>query len=914
MIKKLFYVTVIICNIFSVYKSYAQNPLEKDTSANTVNSEKIYLQLSGTNFNTSETIWFKAIVTDVLNHMPTKKSGVLHVELIDPLDNKIVDDSLLKINNGVCHGFFQLHSRYPEGKYIIRAYTEWNKNFGPDFINSKYINIYRLKTNNNKPDPIKNVVFNKNQDSGTYSLSSTITVSELDSLNTSDAMLYVNWKGSKDSMLIKPTKREPNIIVQHTIPLDIPVIKYQLKTKNEEFTKSVVLNKEYGSLQFFPEGGSFVEGLQSVVGFKYLDYRGKGVEIHGAIKDDNGIEVAEFKSNALGMGKLTLRPVAGKTYHGVITTKNGSSYEYDLPQAKKIGQVLRLVHKGSNKELRIWNKEKNKDSLFIRFFHRGKNLFLLKGKFRKGAFLFRFSNDELPNGVIGLTVFDKHFKPIMERHFYNERKEEKLDIITEIENDSYNIRDSVQVSISTLHNNQYLPASVSIMAVDSSYFYGTNLERNNIVSFFLLQSDIKGTVENPSYYFQDDKNLGELDYLMLTQGWTNYKYEVRKETKKVDPEIALEVNGTIQYTNGGRDGEYAGNTKYELNMLLMGDPVEIYTEETDGKGNFSFQLKDSYGLGRKFALQPSNDSYKRNNLKVNILDYEIPEIDYGTEEVIVPVDSVIEKKMTQKIEEEIRLDPFLLPNTIALDEVEVSDYKVTPERAEMLELHGMPDMVISSDELISKQKNWTRNLYRWLLFNYPSEIKVDRVGNIGGFELAYVNSAEFTYVVIDGIPVHLDDYRHIGNIRVSAIKSVEIIRNTHTANQYFNEVFDCAPVCPPPAFPAIIAIYTYAGNGLYGTFTKSKKSNLVIDTAPQFSPTREYYVPEYHEPSKIDWDVPDRRTLLYWKPDVVTNSEGKAKTSFFNSDLTGKMVIICEGITLSGKVGYSELVYEVKNP
>ncbi|MGB3143939.1 MAG: hypothetical protein WBB24_07510, partial [Maribacter sp.] len=259
-------------------------------------------------------------------------------------------------------------------------------------------------------------------------------------------------------------------------------------------------------------------------------------------------------------------------------------------------------------------------------------------------------------------------------------------------------------------------------------------------------------------------------------------------------------------------------------------------------------------------------------------------------------------------------NPFLYSNTIALNEVVVSDYKLTPERAEMVELHGMPDVVIDNKELISKQKNWTKNLFRWLLFNYPEEMRVERFGSAVGFELANVRGADWTYVVIDGIPVHERDYHLIGNIPVSAVKSTEIIRNKFTANKYFSEVFDCAPICPPPPFPAILAIYTYSGKGLYGAFPKSKKTNLLDATAPQYSPIREYYAPKYQEPEKIDWTVPDRRTLLYWKPNIVTNSEGLAKTTFFNGDLTGKMVIICEGITSNGKVGYSEVYYQVENP
>ena len=244
----------------------------------------------------------------------------------------------------------------------------------------------------------------------------------------------------------------------------------------------------------------------------------------------------------------------------------------------------------------------------------------------------------------------------------------------------------------------------------------------------MLQSDLKGTVENPSYYFENNKNFAELDYLMMTQGWTNYKYKEKKKPRLVNAEKGLEIKGIVDDIQRVGNRGIPKKNKYELNMLLMGEPNEAHTLETDSTGFFRFMFGDSYGLGRKFVIQPSDASNKRGNLKINIKEYEVPKIAYESGKVIVPVDSIIEKKIIQKIEEDIKLDPFLLPNTIALNEVEVSDYKVTPERAEMVELHGMPDAVINNQELINKQKNWTKNLYRWLTFNYPSTIRIGRVG------------------------------------------------------------------------------------------------------------------------------------------------------------------------------------------
>ncbi len=57
-------------------------------------------------------------------------------------------------------------------------------------------------------------------------------------------------------------------------------------------------------LQFFPESGELVNGLPSKVGFKAIDYNGKGKSVEGDIINGNGEVVALFKSNQAGMGNV----------------------------------------------------------------------------------------------------------------------------------------------------------------------------------------------------------------------------------------------------------------------------------------------------------------------------------------------------------------------------------------------------------------------------------------------------------------------------------------------------------------------------------------------------------------------------------------------------------------------------------
>ena len=45
--------------------------------------ERIYTQTDRPFYFPGETIWFKAIVTNAINHQPTKLSSILYVDLID---------------------------------------------------------------------------------------------------------------------------------------------------------------------------------------------------------------------------------------------------------------------------------------------------------------------------------------------------------------------------------------------------------------------------------------------------------------------------------------------------------------------------------------------------------------------------------------------------------------------------------------------------------------------------------------------------------------------------------------------------------------------------------------------------------------------------------------------------------------
>jgi hypothetical protein len=64
---------------------------------------------------------------------------------------------------------------------------------------------------------------------------------------------------------------------------------------------------------------------------------------------------------------------------------------------------------------------------------------------------------------------------------------------------------------------------------------------------------------------------------------------------------------------------------------------------------------------------------------------------------------------------------------------------------------------------------------------------------------------------------------------------------------------------------------------------------------------KEFYNPKYNAKTKSI--EPDYRATLYWKPNINTDQNGKAKVSFYTSDIKGKYTVNVAGIDETGGIG-----------
>lgn len=104
-------------DIVDHYKDYASNA-----------REVVYMHLNKSAYIKGESIGFTAYVLDKKDKKPSKVTTNLYVSIEDENKN-VIQQKLVKVENGVTSNIIKLDSSFSSGNYIVKAYTNWMRNF-----------------------------------------------------------------------------------------------------------------------------------------------------------------------------------------------------------------------------------------------------------------------------------------------------------------------------------------------------------------------------------------------------------------------------------------------------------------------------------------------------------------------------------------------------------------------------------------------------------------------------------------------------------------------------------------------------------------------------------------------------------------------------------------------------------------
>lgn len=636
-------------------------------------------------------------------------------------------------------------------------------------------------------------------------------------------------------------------------------------------------------VDLFPESGMLVEGLNSRVAFKAYHNSGLPVKIKGVLIDAQKKVLDSIKVQHDGMGVFVLKPVAGQQYQLNWTDEFGRSGVTKITDIKPEGAVL-TVRTNNEKAFLQFERSLNAGPGFKQMnllVHMNQSLMYKVGlkMVDKNYQRAEIPIEELPTGIVQFTLFTSDWIPVAERiAFINNHTHDfsaKINSLTTNLNKRGLNRFEIIVSDTTMTN-------MSVAVIDAN---ANETDPHSIYSNFLLASEIKGYVHNPSYYFQSDADsiTSKLDLVMMTNGWRKINWEQLKAG--IGPQLKYMPENDFMSLKGSVFGIKPGMVKdQQLNFVLAAkdSSKSLLFAPIDANGSFEQPglffydtVKVYYGFNNNSKLSSATQVKiengllrKENGAKVNL--GTIPPVWGG-------VDSMAIARMNYFLKEQERVRKLM--ESATLTEVVVKTR--TKSKLEIL------DETYSSG-LFSGMNGYSFDLTDGTVA--ALDIFTFLQGRVAGLQVTG-NGPSATLTWRGGAPdVYLNELR----------ADVPMVANIPLADIAYLKVFR------PPFFgtggggaSGAIVIYTKKG----GSSSKGSQNVKGMESTilAGYSRFKEFYNPVYDK-SAASFN-PDTRNTLYWNPYIMTNKRSpRYPVDFYNNDVSTKLKIVLEGINAQGKM------------
>jgi hypothetical protein len=888
------------------------NVIEAYNTAHT--PEKIFIQTDKQNYSKEDTLWFKAYVFDAASLGAATKSGLMYIEIADA-NNRIINRNMVSLIAGLGWGNIPLvDHRFPEGTYTLRAYTSWMRNFDEHYIFSRQFTI---------EGPL-------DED---WMINSRFELSEMEGIsNVKTDLSFITNEGHRmfaEELKAKITAGRRTLYrttlktgVDGTLAFDFNLpdkvtardinIGLTKKTKRERdmtFNVPVIINRdEKTDLQFMPEGGNLINGMLNKVAFKAINEEGNGVDVQGGVYNSVNQKVADMRSIHLGMGAFELKPEANQIYTAKINYKD-KQLSFPLPQAKSSGLLLNVGNTVSADSVIIVVSPtpdiQNTGQLYY-LIGQANNTVCYGAMINttRGTKRLSVHRNAFPTGVTRFTLLSQAGIPVAERIiFIDHHNEIKLGIVPS--KALYGSRDSVKLDvIATNSDGAPLQGSFSLAVTDD-----TQVKQDpdvlGLPAKVLLVDDLKGTVENPQWYFSKGDSLAKvaaLDALMLTQGWVNYNWKGIFSEKQKEPAYKAEPEFVVK----GRVVNAFGKPLEKSNVVLLSKtPAFVADTLTNSAGEFVFT--DLYPSDTVvYNLQAKNKRGRMFNVGIEVDEFVPPIFSTPQQRLIPPYVNIDTARLKALRAKQLYKEEEAKITGTQLKEVQIKAKKAVKDSKSLVG-PGEADFTLNEEELREVAKSNLLNVIEKNVKGFNSMGKK-------GTSIYNINRL-FTVFIIDGVnTVYFNPgpsyYQYMKSILeyilAEDVKGVEVMTSGHNQLEYWAEYI--APRDPESKFYefAFIEITTYSGNGL---FAKKTPGNYLY-RPPVFASVKEFYAPKYAVKKPVV--IPDTRATLFWAPNIITDKNGRASVSFYTADKTGTYTVKMQGADMMGLVGSTQSKIRVR--
>lgn len=102
--------------------------------------EKLFVHTDKNGYTAGEVLWFRVFNVDGIFMKPLGLSKVVYVEVLDDMQTPVLQTKIA-MKDGSGNGSLYIPVNLPTGNFVLRAYTNWMKNFSADYYFSKKLVI-----------------------------------------------------------------------------------------------------------------------------------------------------------------------------------------------------------------------------------------------------------------------------------------------------------------------------------------------------------------------------------------------------------------------------------------------------------------------------------------------------------------------------------------------------------------------------------------------------------------------------------------------------------------------------------------------------------------------------------------------------------------------------------------------------
>lgn len=397
--------------------------------------------------------------------------------------------------------------------------------------------------------------------------------------------------------------------------------------------KDIPLQADQVYVDFYPEGGDLVAGVESRVYFHCHDFDGRAVAIQGNIVDAADQVLAEAVTEHAGRGSFRLTPQAGANYSLVITDPGAITSRPALPAVVNDSRLVldagpAVFSGGSPLRLQLRSREAPSDFSIVATC-RGVTVGQLSGTkddFQNGVCEVTLPVIEEAAGVLRVTVFDyskQSPEPLAERLVYRHPLR-KLNLQFVGLHATYSPGETVAGEVlATNENGQPISTVLGLSAIDEMVQQLADPSPPRLDTRFLLFSELSQTdkLEDVNVYLAEDTaTASALDLVLATQGWRRFErisaMGMAGRSLGVPEGLVLRRSAGLDGVGGGGAGG-GGARQNKAGMDIAGKNTVIGDTTTE---NLAAGMLGGFGTNRLVEATEEAPKRYRNRIEVESLE------------------------------------------------------------------------------------------------------------------------------------------------------------------------------------------------------------------------------------------------------------------------------------------------------